>query len=64
MEDMAKYLVYWRKSPAWPTDPTESAKLTEMMWAGMDNMINAGQVKESASSLTQTQGIQLLSKTP
>jgi hypothetical protein len=41
------YLNYWRKSPtAWPTDPAENIKLTEMMWAAMEAKINTGEVRE------------------
>jgi hypothetical protein len=45
---MAKTMIIWRAntSAPWPADPTESAKLNEMMWAQMDSMLKAGQVLE------------------
>jgi hypothetical protein len=40
------YLNYWRKSTAWPTDPTENIKLTEVMWEAMEAKINSGEIRE------------------
>jgi hypothetical protein len=45
---MARFLVVWHTNPVapWPTNPEEYLKLQEMMWAGMDNLMRQGQVKE------------------
>ena len=45
---MAKYLTSWRSNPnaPWPSDPIESAKLTEMMFAGIDDGLRNGQILE------------------
>ena len=45
---MARYLVLWRQNPVapTPTDPSESLKLNEMMFAAMDDLIKRGEVEE------------------
>ena len=45
---MARYLVLWRQNPAapWPTDPSESLKLNEMMFAAIDDLIKRGEIEE------------------
>ncbi|MEM3627484.1 MAG: hypothetical protein QXZ25_05610 [Candidatus Bathyarchaeia archaeon] len=55
---MARYLVLWRRNPAapWPTDLAETAKLMETMWAGIDNLIKKGEIKEFGWFLDGTSG--------
>lgn len=43
---MARFLILWRSSTAWPTDPVESSRLSEKMWAAIDDLIKKGVVKE------------------
>ncbi len=45
---MAKFLNVWRIDPnaPWPTDPVESAKLAEMMFAAIDNLLKTGETLE------------------
>ena len=45
---MARFLVLWSMNPVapWPEDPVESAKLTEKLWMGIDNLIKNGTIKE------------------
>ena len=45
---MARFLVLWHTSPVapWPMNPDEYLKLEERMWAGMDNLMRQGMVKE------------------
>jgi len=45
---MARFLVLWRRNPVapWPTDLAESSKLQERIWAGIDNLMKKGEVKE------------------
>ena len=45
---MARFLVLWCSNPVapWPTNPEEYLKLNERMWAGMDNLIKKGEIKE------------------
>lgn len=45
---MARYITIWRFNPSapWPTDPVEYAKLEEMYWASMDNIIKGGLIEE------------------
>jgi len=45
---MAKFLGLWRFNPMapMPTDPIEAAKMFEMMFAAMDNLIKTGEVQE------------------
>jgi hypothetical protein len=40
----------------WPKDLAESAKLNEMMWAGIDNLLKKGEVKEFGWFLDGTSG--------
>lgn len=45
---MARYLILWHRSPAapWPKEPTEYAKALEKMWAGVDNLLKKGELRE------------------
>jgi len=45
---MAKFLNVWRfnQNAPWPTDPVESAKLAEMMFAAIDNNLKTGETLE------------------
>ena len=45
---MARFLVMWHINPVapWPTNPEEYLKLEERMWAGVDNLMLQGLVKE------------------
>jgi len=45
---MARYLITWSSNPVapWPTDPSEHLKLNETMWAGIDDLMKKGEVKE------------------
>ena len=45
---MARFLILWHSNPVapWPTNPEEYLKLQERMWAGMDNLMRQGLVKE------------------
>ena len=45
---MARFLILWHRNPLapWPKDLKENTKLMETMWAGIDNLIKAGEIKE------------------
>ncbi|MGB8312335.1 MAG: hypothetical protein WCE81_10830 [Halobacteriota archaeon] len=44
---MAKYLTLWHlNTMAVPHDPDEHAKLNEMLYAGMDNLLKTGEITE------------------
>jgi hypothetical protein len=45
---LPRFLILWQRSPSapWPKDLKETAKLLETMWAGIDNLIKKGEVKE------------------
>ena len=47
---MARYLVLWRNNPTaiplMPTDPSESLKMHERMFAAIDNLIKKGDIEE------------------
>ena len=44
---MTRYLVLWRQNPAaTPTGPSEALKLNEMMFAGVENLMESGEVEE------------------
>lgn len=45
---MSRYLALWRWNTAaqWPTDPSESLKLTENMYAAIDDLIKKGEIEE------------------
>jgi hypothetical protein len=55
---MARYLVLWRRNPVapWPKDLAENEKLMEMMWAGIDNLMKKGEIKEFGWFLDGTSG--------
>lgn len=55
---MAKFLVLWRRSPAapWPEDPVENSELTERNFAGLDELINKGEIKEFGFFLSGSSG--------
>jgi len=45
---VARFLVLWRQNPSapLPATPSESLKLNEMMFAGIDNLIASGEIEE------------------
>ncbi len=45
---MARFLSLWRMNPAasYPTDPSKVLELNEKMFAGIDALINKGEIKE------------------
>ena len=45
---MARFLILWHRNPVapWPKDLTETAKLLEKMWAGIDRLLKKGELKE------------------
>ncbi len=45
---MARFLVLWQPNWAvtWPADPSEGLKLTEMMFATIDNLMKKGEIEE------------------
>lgn len=45
---MARFLTLWRMNPLapWPTDPSKALELGEKMWAGLDNSIKKGEIKD------------------
>jgi len=55
---VARFLVLWRTNPVapWPRDPVEYSKLVERMWAGIDDAIKKGTVKEHGSFLEGVSG--------
>jgi hypothetical protein len=48
---MARFLVIWRVNPAapWPTDPSKTLEMLEMMWAGIDELMKKGEIEEMGS---------------
>jgi hypothetical protein len=61
---MAKFLVLWHRNPIapWPTNPAENLKFMEKIWAGMDNLIKKGEVKEFGFFLDATSGYAISEK--
>ena len=55
---MARFLVLWRRNPVapWPIDPVEHAKLLERIWAGIDNLMKKGEIKEFGNFLDGISG--------
>ncbi|NIM44445.1 MAG: hypothetical protein GTN80_01720 [Nitrososphaeria archaeon] len=55
---MARYLVLWRVNPAapWPTDPSETLKLLEVMWATIDDLQKKGEIEEGGYFLDGNSG--------
>jgi hypothetical protein len=45
---MARFHILWHRSPVapWPKDLEENRKLLEMMWAGIDKLLETGEIKE------------------
>jgi len=45
---MARYLVLWRMNSAapWPTDPSKSLELNEMMWMAIDSFKQEGLLED------------------
>ncbi|MGA7076556.1 MAG: hypothetical protein WBZ42_08455 [Halobacteriota archaeon] len=58
MKEIAKFMVMWRYNPMapWPADPTEIAKMWEMMWAGIDNNLKTGETLELGYFANATSG--------
>jgi len=55
---VARFLVLWHRNPVapWPEDPEEFSKLMERLWAGMDDLMKKGEVKETGYFLDGTSG--------
>lgn len=55
---MVRYLTLWRVNQAapWPTDPSESLKINEKMFAAIDDLIKKGQVREFGHFLDGNSG--------
>ena len=45
---MARFLILWHRNPVapWPKDLKETVKLLETMWAGIDDLLKKGEIKE------------------
>jgi hypothetical protein len=45
---MARFLILWDRNPLapWPKDLKETTKLLETLWAGIDNLMKKGEIKE------------------
>ena len=45
---MPRFLILWDRNPLapWPKDLKEHTKLMETMWAGIDNLMKMGEIKE------------------
>ena len=45
---MARFLIVWHRNPVapWPKTLEETTKLMETMWAGIDNLMKMGEIKE------------------
>jgi hypothetical protein len=45
---VARFLVLWRQNPdaPAPTDPSESLELNKMMFAGIENLMESGEIEE------------------
>ena len=45
---MARFLVLWHMNPVapWPTDPSKTLELEEKMWAGIDALMQKGEIEE------------------
>jgi hypothetical protein len=45
---VARFLVLWSRNPVapWPEDPAENSRLMERLWAGVDDLIKKGEIKE------------------
>ncbi len=57
----ARFLGLWRFNPnaPWPTDPTEAAKVNEMIFAGVDSMLQQGGMLEAGFFLDGRSGYTL-----
>jgi hypothetical protein len=55
---VARFLVSWRRNPAapWPEDPAENLMIEERLWAGVDDLIKKGEIKEFGYFLDGTSG--------
>jgi hypothetical protein len=54
---MAKFLILWHLNPtAVPLDPAEHAKLNEMLYARIDNMLKKGEIMEFGFFLEGSSG--------
>ncbi len=62
---MAKFLILWHVNPVTiPHDPVERAKLNEMMWATIDDMLKTGEITEFGFFLDGTSGYTLVEGEP
>jgi len=45
---VARFLVLWRANllAPWPTDPSKALELNEKIWAGIDDRVKKGTIKE------------------
>ena len=55
---MAKFLNLWSFNPTapWPTDPVETLKLSDMMYAELDKLLQTGELQEFGFFLDGTSG--------
>lgn len=55
---MSRFLILWRMnlSAPWPTDPSESLKLNEMMWAAIDAFKAEGVIEDFGNFPDGTSG--------
>ncbi len=64
---MAGFLVLWRRSVAWPTDPGEASKIIQKTGSAIDRDIKKGRIKEhghfldgnSGYTIWETEGIDI-----
>ncbi len=55
---MGKFLILWQMNMAapWPTDPKGLLEFDEKLWAGMDNLMKTGLIKEIGTFLDTNSG--------
>ena len=63
---MAKTLNIWHynMSAPWPTDPVEMAKVSEMLFAAIDNALKTGQLLEFGTFRMEWEDMQLPTEKP
>jgi hypothetical protein len=55
---LARFLVLWRRNPVgpWPTDPVENLELMERNFAGIDDLIKKGGIKDFGFFMSGSSG--------
>jgi hypothetical protein len=63
VKEMAKFLNTWHMNPVgpWPTDPAETAKLSEMLFAMLDKALKEGELLEFGYFPNGTSGYAIVS---